>query len=142
MILHMAFFLSQKNHAERAESPSQIHFASAEQRVYACAIDMLLLSVVAVILHIFFAGTFLLLQAIYFIFFWYYQKGKTPGNRFMHIQVTSLDGSSLHLLQAAVRFVGFLLSVCTIIGGAWVLFDTKKQGLHDKLAKTVVIKIS
>lgn len=43
-------------------------------------------------------------------------------------------------LQTLLRLLGFIASaLCAGIGFLWVAYDARKQGWHDKLAKTVVI---
>jgi uncharacterized RDD family membrane protein YckC len=41
---------------------------------------------------------------------------------------------------AVIRGLGFLLSEITLVGFVWILFDRKKQGIHDKFAHTMVIQ--
>lgn len=83
----------------------------------------------------------LIVNALYFIFFWATQDGQTVGNRILKIKVIKEDGTAMNLSSAILRYVGFIFSsVILCIGFIWVGFDKKKQGLHDKLAKTVVIE--
>lgn len=59
----------------------------------------------------------------------------------MKIRVVRTDGSFLSLKHASLRYLGFLLSgFAFLFGFAWVLWDKKRQGWHDKIAKTIVIK--
>jgi uncharacterized RDD family membrane protein YckC len=42
--------------------------------------------------------------------------------------------------QAGLRTLGYLLSLATCGAGfLWVLFNQRKQALHDRIANTVVI---
>ena len=44
-------------------------------------------------------------------------------------------------LQAIGRYLGYYVSIFGLmIGFAWVAFDPRKQGWHDKLARTLVIR--
>ena len=50
-------------------------------------------------------------------------------------------GAELTLVDAFIRYVGFILSCIVIfIGVIWVAFDANKQGWHDKIAGTYVVK--
>ncbi len=57
--------------------------------------------------------------------------------------VRILDADTLEhpsVSQILLRLVGyFISSVCLGIGFFWVAFDGRKQGWHDKLARTVVV---
>jgi uncharacterized RDD family membrane protein YckC len=42
---------------------------------------------------------------------------------------------------AFLRWVGYIISAAGIcLGFIWIIFDRKKQGWHDKIAGTVVIR--
>lgn len=118
------------------------HFAGFEQRLYAAAIDMLLLLFLSVLFHFYQNGLIVFLeQGSYFVFCWWYFQGRTLGNKIMKIRVVRTDGSALSFKYAFLRYLGFLLSgVVFFLGFAWMLWDKKKQGWHDKVAKTIVIK--
>jgi uncharacterized RDD family membrane protein YckC len=54
-----------------------------------------------------------------------------------------MDGSELTLTDTFLRYVGLLLGfLCLFIGVIWVAFDANKQGWHDKIANTYVVKIT
>ena len=60
------------------------------------------------------------------------------GERFA---ITAHGHAELTLMDAFIRYLGFLLSViCVFIGVIWVAFDANKQGWHDKIAGTYVVK--
>ena len=51
------------------------------------------------------------------------------------------DGSDLELGSAVLRYVGLFISTLVIfIGVIWAAFDPNKQGWHDKIAGTYVVK--
>ena len=84
-----------------------------------------------------------LLNLIYFVAFWAYNGGQTLGNRLLGIRVVKSDGTPVTLGTAVVRWIGLVLSVIVVfLGVIWVGFDPKKQGWHDKIAGTVVIRTS
>lgn len=77
----------------------------------------------------------------YYIFFWVNQNGQTLGNRLLAIRVIREDNQPFDVGTGVVRYIGYLLStVALFLGFIWVAFDSKKQGWHDKIAKTVVVK--
>ncbi len=83
-----------------------------------------------------------LLGVIYFCYFWSsYEKGQTLGMRALNIKVVKTDGSYLDLVGAFLRYVGLFISIlCVFIGVIWAAFDGQKQGWHDKIAGTYVVK--
>ena len=88
------------------------------------------------------SGLNLLLGLAYFAYFWSAQGGgQTLGMRVFNLKVVRTDGSALTLTQALIRYIGLFVSfVCLFIGVIWVAFDADKQGWHDKIAGTYVIK--
>jgi uncharacterized RDD family membrane protein YckC len=72
--------------------------------------------------------------------------GRTLGKRAMNLQVVRAeDGGAISYGQATWRLLfAYLISVITCgIGGlvdvAWILWDQRRQALHDKVARTVVM---
>ncbi len=65
----------------------------------------------------------------------------TFGKMALGIQVADEEGRRIGFGRASLRFLGKLLNGVTFwIGVLLILFTKKKQGLHDKIASTVVIK--
>ena len=83
-----------------------------------------------------------LIGVVYFCYFWSAQGGgQTLGMRVLNIKVVRTDGSALTILQAFIRYIGLVVSVvCLFIGVIWAAFDANKQGWHDKIAGTYVIR--
>jgi uncharacterized RDD family membrane protein YckC len=74
----------------------------------------------------------------YFVSFWT-TTGQTPGNRVMHIRVVRSDGTPLRILQALVRLGAIVLSL-PLFWGFWsILTSTRRRGVPDRLAGTVVV---
>jgi len=90
-----------------------------------------------------FMGVFLnyILPAVACMMFWRY-KAATPGKMLMGLKVVSLkDGSELSFGQIVIRYIGYYLSTIVLfLGFVWVAFDKRKQGLHDKISQTTVVK--
>jgi uncharacterized RDD family membrane protein YckC len=77
----------------------------------------------------------------YFVGFWTW-RGQTPGKMALGIKVIRTDSSPVKWRGALYRFLGYIVSVLTLfIGFIWVAFDGRKQGIHDKIADTYVVKL-
>jgi uncharacterized RDD family membrane protein YckC len=76
----------------------------------------------------------------YFVTFWS-TTGQTPGNRLLRIKVVSAgDGGVPRPRRCLVRFVGLTLAAIPLGAGFLpILFDERRRGLQDMLARTVVI---
>lgn len=82
-----------------------------------------------------------LLFGLYFVVFWS-TTGQTIGKLIMRQKVVSLDGSKISIKTAAIRWLGYIVSTLPLyLGFLWIIWDKDKQGFHDKIAKTYVIKI-
>jgi uncharacterized RDD family membrane protein YckC len=68
--------------------------------------------------------------------------GTSPGKRALHLRIVDADtGKPMTMRQAGLRTLGYLLSFATCGAGfLWVLFNPRKQALHDRIANTVVIE--
>lgn len=84
----------------------------------------------------------LALWQTYKVFFTGY-CGQTPGKMALRIRVIREDGRPVGYLRAFVREVigKFISGALFGIGFLMVAFDRRKQGLHDRLAATLVIKL-
>ena len=83
----------------------------------------------------------LLLPAIASVAFWV-ARGATPGKMAISAQVVDArTGLKPSLGQSVGRYLGYYVSAIPFgLGLLWVGIDPKKQGWHDKLAGTVVIR--
>ena len=78
----------------------------------------------------------------YLVYFWA-TSGQTPGKRILGLRVVGRDGRTggIGWVPAIIRWIGYLISGAIIfIGFLWILWDGQKQGWHDKLAGTHVIR--
>lgn len=66
----------------------------------------------------------------------------TPGKAALRMRIVDAKtGGEPSLMQFVIRYLGYFLSTLPLfLGFLWVLFDRRKQGWHDKLADTVVIR--
>ena len=66
----------------------------------------------------------------------------TLGKIIMGIRVTNINGAQIDFSKALLRNLSKILSALILcIGYIMILFDDKKQGLHDKIADTVVVRV-
>ena len=130
--------------------PAGCQYAGFWRRVLASVIDNIIFAV-ALLLVLgpgfvsaeFLSGSDLLKKAMILlltVFFWVRFLG-TPGKLLLGCQV--VDATTLNPItpkQALIRYAGYFLSTLILfIGFFMVAWDKRKQGLHDKLAKTVVV---
>jgi uncharacterized RDD family membrane protein YckC len=111
-------------------------------RLVAYIIDWVLWIVVAAVLTpLGLAAIGSILSIVYFIGMWGYM-GQTVGMMPFGLRVVRADnGAKITWTQAILRYIGMIISfLCIFIGVIWVAFDPKKQGWHDKIGGTVVIK--
>ncbi len=71
-------------------------------------------------------------------------RGQTPGKMAMGIKIVGIDsGQHPSFVNAFLREVigKFLSGIFLGLGFLWIIWDEKKQGWHDKIARTIVIKV-
>ena len=88
-------------------------------------------------------GSFkMLLLLIYLTVMWSW-KQTTVGGIVFKLKVYRMDNSKFTLGVAVVRALGLLLSIVPLgLGFLWIAWDEHKQGWHDKIAGTVVYRVS
>ena len=81
------------------------------------------------------------LPAIAVVLFWLFRQA-TPGKMAISARVVDArTGGPLGVGQSIVRYLGYFVSTIPFgLGLLWVAFDPKKQGWHDKIAGTVVVR--
>jgi uncharacterized RDD family membrane protein YckC len=85
------------------------------------------------------AGGWTIVVVTYFILFWTL-VGATPGMRLMRMRVVDGRGEPPGPGRAALRLVGAVLAALPFFAGyLLVLVDDRRRGLHDMLARTVVV---
>ena len=82
-----------------------------------------------------------ILPAVLIIWLWSKLQA-TPGKMAMSAKIVDADtGAEPTLQQLLIRYVGYFVSAIPLcLGFFWVGFDRRKQGWHDKMANTVVIR--
>jgi uncharacterized RDD family membrane protein YckC len=141
--------------------PDQIHYAGFWIRLAAGLIDGIILGVVISLVKITFLTTYLqdvpvaerglmypilgsILQfsinLLYECCFLSSAWMSTPGMKAVGIKIVDYNDNRISFSRAFVRCLYEILSVVILmIGFLMIAFDSRKQALHDKLAKTFVI---
>jgi uncharacterized RDD family membrane protein YckC len=84
---------------------------------------------------------FFLVGLAYFSGMWAW-KGTTVGGIVLNLQVVRQNGQTLSFLTALVRILAALFSaIMFFLGFFWIGWDRDKQGWHDKIAGTVVVRL-
>lgn len=113
-------------------------------RFVAVVIDAIILSVVGWVIGQVIQAEIIgmLIGAAYYLYFWVKQKGQTPGKKVMGIRIVRVDSKEIDWMTAVLRYVGYIVSgIPLALGFIWVAFDKQKQGWHDKIAGTFVVKV-
>lgn len=139
------------------------HYAGFWRRLGATLIDtLLLLSISFVLLYLAYGSNYFasaherqglfnyygvtdflinqVLPLIAAVYLWVRFRG-TPGKRLLDCQVVDADsGEALSVKQAVLRYFAYLVSILPLcLGFLWIAWDKRKQGFHDKIARSVVL---
>jgi predicted Zn finger-like uncharacterized protein len=84
----------------------------------------------------------MVVSVTYYVFFTGY-NGQTPGKMALRLQVIRTDGTPVGYGKAFLREIPckFISGILLGIGYLMVAFDVQKQGLHDRMTGTYVIKL-
>lgn len=89
-----------------------------------------------------FSGLALLLEPAIMI----YMVGKYgggPGKLLLGLRIIDVNNKKVGYSQAALRYLGEIINGFTLhIGYLLIIWDKRKQGLHDKIANTAVVEHS
>lgn len=153
--------------AQDSETPARqppddrMQYAGLVTRAVAFVIDVLVIDVMAVVVAAAVAliasvfhfpkelntilkwiglGVYVLWLSGYFVAFWS-ATGQTVGNRVMQFRIVTATGERVKLRRGIVRFVGLVLALLPLFAGCLlILFDRKRRGFQDLLARTVVVE--
>lgn len=140
-----------QNYSSTAETtdlfPQQtITYGSFWERFFAAIIDGVILTIPNYLLQTIIADFegYVLSIALGWLYYAIMESGKkqaTIGKQAMGLRVTDLDGNSITFGQATIRHFGKFISTILIFWGyIMMIWDAKKQTLHDKMASTLVIR--
>lgn len=80
------------------------------------------------------------ISMLYFTYF-HGTTGQTLGKMIFGLKVVQTTGENMTLGIGFLRWVGYIISTVVLsLGFLWIAFDRKKQGWHDKIAGTVVVR--
>jgi len=81
------------------------------------------------------------LPAVAIVLFWVYRQA-TPGKMAIGARIVDAQtGGPPSTRQLVMRYLGYYVStIPLLLGLIWVAFDPRKQGWHDKIAGTVVVR--
>lgn len=82
-----------------------------------------------------------ILPMVLSIFMWV-KFGATPGKMAMSAKVVDATyGKPLSLGKSILRYFAYFVSIAPLgLGFLWIAFDGRKQGWHDKIANSVVVR--
>ncbi len=107
-------------------------------RMGALLLDIVLVGIVTHQLHD--HDVFLVLLAAYGAVMWKL-KGSTIGGIICGLQVLRVDGRPIDWPTAVVRALSCFLSLAVVgLGFIWIAIDHDRQGWHDKIAGTAVVR--
>ncbi len=108
-------------------------------RIGAGFLDVVLVSILASLVHV--APLGFLIALAYFTGMWAW-KGNTIGGIVLGLKVVRMDGEPVTFAVALVRSLAAAFSgVVLFLGFLWIAWDVERQGWHDKIAGTVVLKL-
>jgi uncharacterized RDD family membrane protein YckC len=113
--------------------------ASFWERMAAAFLDIVLVSILGSIVHV--APLGFLVALAYFSGMWAW-KQTTIGGIVLGLKVARVDGQPITFVVALVRALAAAFSAMVLfLGFLWIAWDSEKQGWHDRIAGTVVLKL-
>jgi len=112
--------------------------ASFWERMAAAFLDIILISILGAIVH---GPPWVFLIALaYFAGMWTW-RGTTVGGIVLNLKVVRYDGQPLTFPVALVRALAAAFSIIVLfLGFLWIAWSRDKQGWHDKIAGTAVVR--
>ena len=111
--------------------------ASFWERLAAGFLDLILVGILCVVLH----PIAPIVALAYFSALWAW-KNTTIGGIVVGLKVVRTDGRPLTFPVALVRSLAAAFSIMVLfLGYLWIAWDAEKQGWHDKIAGTHVLKL-
>lgn len=124
-----------------------LEYAGFWLRLGATIVDLTTLGFIAWITTYFFSASIIwivlgvIISTMYFLGFWTW-RGQTPGKIVAGIKIIRTDSSPVTWRHSILRYLGYIVSTMILfIGFIWIAFDSHKQGIHDKIADTYVVKL-
>jgi uncharacterized RDD family membrane protein YckC len=143
---------------EKKPEEYALEYAGFWIRLGANTIDIIFLSILYLVIYYVFSDLFRsiaitnisvlimstiawFIKILYFVTFWSW-RGQTPGKMILGIKIIRTDSSPIVWPHALLRYAGYIGSAIPLCAGFfWIAFDKRKQGWHDKIADTYVVKL-
>ena len=152
---------AKRDEMEMAEMDDDLDLAGIGQRLSSWLVDVVVLSIIYIALILLFgvdieeatiaggnlsttiSAAHVLMAAIgigYYTYF--FGKGQTPGMKLVEIKLIRADGvEPVGCGKGFLRWFGMEISgMVLLLGYVWILVDKKRQGWHDKIVGTYVVK--
>jgi uncharacterized RDD family membrane protein YckC len=116
------------------------------ERLAALALDAIVVAIVAQFLGFDnhgapFERLTILLALAYHVGFWTW-RGTTLGGMICQLRVIRTDGRKLEFPESLVRGLTGIFSLAVVgLGFLWILRDPERQGWHDRVAGTYVVRV-
>ena len=134
------------------EGMSALEIASVGQRFGAFLVDFVisvLVGIVGLVIGSAMGGDGSVVNFVLSIGYWIVvlvmvaTRGQSPGKIAIGIKIVKTDGSSIGFGTTLLReIIGKIISsIIILLGYIWILFDGQRQGWHDKIASTYVVKV-
>ena len=131
---------------------SALEIASAGQRLGAFLVDFVisvLVGIVGMVIGSAMGGDGNVVNFVFSIGYWIVvlgmvaTRGQSPGKIAIGIKIVRTDGSSIGIGTTLLReIIGKIVSTIFIfLGYIWILFDGQRQGWHDKISSTYVVRM-
>jgi len=65
--------------------------------------------------------------------------GRTVGKALLGLRVVDRSGAHPSAMRSIVRALGYIVSSIFWVGFIWIAVDPKREGFHDKIARTRVV---
>ena len=137
---------------EAPEGMTALQIASAGQRFGAFLVDFVI-SIIVGIAGFLIGSTIGIdgqaMNSVFGIIYWIIvlglvaTRGQSPGKMAIGIKIVKTDGSDISIGTTLLReIIGKIVSaIILLLGYIWILFDGQRQGWHDKIASTYVVKV-
>ena len=134
------------------EGMSALEIASVGQRLGAFLVDLVISVVVGIagsVIGSAISGDLSAINFLVSIGYWIVvlilvaTRGQSPGKMAIGIKIVKTDGRAIGFGTTLIReIIGKLISsIIILLGYIWILFDGQRQGWHDKIASTYVVKV-
>lgn len=122
-----------------------VEYAGFWRRLVASIIDSIIMYIILIpmaftLTTAYYYGLGQLVVVLFIIGFWSW-RSQTPGKMVMGVSIVDAEGKPITFGRSLLRYFGYIVSSIPLnLGFLWIAWDKKKQGWHDKIAGTYVIR--